>query len=138
LDSAQWHKVMRRILISLLAGGVLGLGIGLFLGWVQFPVITVNSGMQALSRVDKDRYTVMVAQGFIYDGDLAEAQRRLQPLGGGSIPTYVRDVTERFISESGSGSDKDIRALVALAGALGNLTPPMQAFVAVATATPAP
>ncbi len=117
---------------------MLGLGIGLFLGWVQFPVITVNSGMQALSQVDKDRYTVMVAQGFAYDGDPAEALRRLQPLGVANVPIYVRDVTERFISESGSGSDKDIRALVALSSALGYLTPPMQAFVVVPTATPPP
>lgn len=128
---------MRRLLTSLLIGCAIGLAIGLYLGWVQFPVETVEGPMRALASADKDRYTVMVAQAYELDGDTAEAIRRLQPLNtpNTNIPQYVRDVTERYISESGSGNEADIRHLVSLSRALGYFTPPMQGFV-VATSTP--
>jgi hypothetical protein len=123
---------MRRALIVFCIGGLLGMGVGLYLGWVQFPVVTVDAGMRALSRAEKDRYTVMVAQSFELDGSPTEAIRRLQPLGEPNIPAYVRDVTERFISDAGSGNQAEIRYLVSLSRALGYFTPPMQAFSAVA------
>ncbi len=126
---------MRRNVLALLIGGVLGLGIGLYLGWVQFPVVTLDNPMRALSAFERDRYTVMVAQAFERDGDGNEAIRRLQPLGVGNIPAFVRDVTERFISAGGTGGQDEIRHLVALSRALGYFTPPMQAF-ALLTPTP--
>lgn len=127
---------MRRFLITLLIGGVIGLGIGLYLAWVQFPVQTVNSPIHDLSANDKDRYTVMVAQSYLTDGDTAAAIKRLSVLGVPNVPAYVRDVTERFISSSGTGSEVDIRPLVALSQALGYFTAPMQAFAG-PTVTPA-
>ena len=45
------------------------------------------------------------------DGDLLEALHRLQPLKIQNIQQYVRDVTERYISESGTGNENDIRTL---------------------------
>ncbi len=128
---------MRRLITSLLIGCAVGLVVGLYLGWVQFPVETVEGPMRALANADKDRYTVMVAQAYELDGDTEEAIRRLQPLNtpNTNIPQYVRDVTERYISESGSGNEADIRHLVSLSRALGYFTAPMQGFV-VATPTP--
>jgi len=122
---------MRRFLTSLLIGAALGLVIGIYLAWVQFPIQTVDSPISALSLADKDRYTVMVAESFEMDGDSNEAIRRLQMIGAKNVPIYVRDVTERFISTSGSGNEQDIRHLVALSRALGYLTAPMQPFAAV-------
>lgn len=130
---------MRRFITSLLVGLAVGAIVGLYLGWVQFPVQTVDSPMRALSRSDKDHYTIMVAQAYELDGDATEAIHRLQPLGLSDVPGYVRDVTERYISESGIGSESDIRHLVALSRALGFFTPAMQGFIAApvpASATP--
>jgi hypothetical protein len=127
---------MRRFLIALAIGGVIGLGIGLFLGWGPFPVITVDNQMRALSQLDKDRYTVMVAKAWEVDKDVNEAINRLRPLGVENIPAYVRDVTERKISESGTGNQAEIRYLVSLSRALGYFTPPMQPFAVEPTATP--
>jgi hypothetical protein len=127
---------MRRLVIALAIGGVVGLGVGVYLGWVQFPVQTINSSIRGLSSGEKDRYTVMVAEGYELDGDVGEAIRRLQLFGIPDVPGYVRGVTERFISINGSGDTGDIRHLVALAQALHVLTPPMQPFIA-PTGTPA-
>jgi hypothetical protein len=129
---------MRRFVIALAIGGVIGLVLGVYLGWVQFPVQTINSSIHSLSPAEKDRYTVMVAEGYELDGNVAEAIRRLQVLGVPDVPGYVRDVTERFISVNGTGDAVDIRRLVALAQALGELTPPMQAFTGPSGALSAP
>jgi hypothetical protein len=128
---------MQRFFISLVIGLLIGAAMGLYYGWVLSPVQYVKSSMSDLSRSYKDEYTVMVAQSFRVDGDVNEAIRRLQPLNVGNIPQYVRDVTERYISESGTGKEADIRTLVVLSRALGYYTPPMQAF-AINTPVPTP
>ncbi len=115
-------------MFALLIGLAVGAGLGLFIGWVVSPVQYVQSPMADLSRRYKDEYTVMVASAYQVDGDLTEALRRLKPLGASNIPLYVRDVTERYISESGPGQETDIRSLVALSRALGYYTPPMEPF----------
>ncbi|HLY26041.1 MAG TPA: hypothetical protein VKQ72_06865 [Aggregatilineales bacterium] len=128
---------MARIFILIVAGAAIGVGIGLVVGWDFAPVQYVNSHLSDLDPRYKDDYTVMVAAAYQVDGDLNEAIRRLQGLGASNIPVYVRDVTERYISESGSGNENDIRTLVVLSRALGYYTPPMQSFT-LPTAVPTP
>jgi hypothetical protein len=128
---------MRRLIVSLVLGAAIGVGIGLYIGWVISPVQYINADMSNLAPRYKDEYTIMVASGYQVDHDLNEAIRRLRPLGFPNVPVYVRDVTERYISESGIGKESDIRLLVALSKDLGHFTPPMYAFAA-STAVPTP
>lgn len=123
---------MRRISLLIILGIGVGLAVGLFIGWVVAPVQYVHGPMSSLKGDYKDEYTVMVAEAFQVDGDTNEALERLRPLDvpNGNIPVYVQDVTERFISEKGTGRESDIRSLVALASALGRYTPIMQPFAA--------
>lgn len=117
---------MVRFLLSLLIGLAVGLGIGLYLGWVQFPVQPVDSPASTLAQRYKDDFTVMVARGYVRDGDLTGALDRLRVLGEGNIPAYVQEMTERTISASGDVSD--IRMLVALSSGLGRVTPIMEPY----------
>lgn len=117
---------MVRFVFSLLIGLVVGVGIGLYAGWVQFPVEYVNSPMADLSQRFKDEYTVMIATGYLADGDLMGAVERLRRLGVPNIPAYVQDSAERYITTSRDVND--IRALVALAEGLGRLTPIMEPY----------
>ena len=119
---------MRRFLLSLIIGLGIGLVVAIYIGWGTSPVQVIQSPMCDLSQVFKDEYTVTVAAAYQVDGDLNEAIRRLQPLCTKNIPLLVRDVTERYISNSGTGNETDIRTLVVLSRALGYYTPPMQAF----------
>lgn len=123
-----------RIIVSLLIGLALGLGLGLYLGWVQFPVEYVDSPLSFLDQAHKDEYTVMVAYGYVADGDLQGAVARLRALEVSNVPAYVQMVTERYISQ---GRDiEDIRHLVTLAEAMGRLTPLMEAYRVVPTPQP--
>jgi hypothetical protein len=117
---------MLRFLLSLITGLVLGALIGLYLGWVQFPVQFVNSPASSLSERAKNDYMVMVAAGYLEDGDLGGAVERLRLLGVPNIPAYVQQVTENYISNSQDVDD--ISYLVALAEAVGRLTPIMQPY----------
>lgn len=117
---------MIRFIISLAIGLAVGLLIGLYLGWVQFPVEYVNSPASDLSQRHKDDYAVMIASGYLQDGDLEAAVDRLRLIGVENIPAFVQEVAERYITNSREVSD--IRVLVALAEAMDRLTPIMQPY----------
>lgn len=112
---------MIRFLFSLILGLVVGVGVGLYLGWVQFPVEYVNAPAVSLSQSYKDSYTVMVAGGFLVDRDTQGAIERLRVLGVENVPDYVQRVAERFITNS--RDVQDIRYLVALSEGLGRTSP---------------
>jgi hypothetical protein len=123
---------MARFLVSLIIGLIVGIGAGLYLGWVQFPVEFVNSPASALAREYKDDYTVMIAAAFAQDQDLGGAVERLRVLGVENIPAYVLEVTERFITNSQNVND--IRLLVGLyEGLAGRVTPMMDPYRQVGT-----
>ncbi|MCZ7543653.1 MAG: hypothetical protein M5R40_09015 [Anaerolineae bacterium] len=117
---------MRRLLLSILVGALLGVLAGFLLGWVIAPVQYVDSPLDLLARPFKETYTVMVAAAFRQDRDLDLVRERLQPLAIDNIPSWVQDVTERYISQGRNVND--ITDLVALAEAFGRLTPIMEPY----------
>jgi hypothetical protein len=117
---------MVRFLISLMIALVFGLGIGLYLGWVQFPAKYTDSSADRLAQRFKDEYTVMIANGYLADNDLNGAVERMRVLNVENVPSYIQDTTERYITNS-SGVN-DIRALVAFSTGLGRLTPIMEPY----------
>jgi hypothetical protein len=117
---------MTRFLVSFFVALLLGVGVGLYLGWVQFPVQYIDSPASALAPQFKDEYTVMIAAGYTADSDLNSAIERLRFLGVENVPAYVQEVTERYISNS--RAVEDIRLLVRLAEGMGRLTPIMEPY----------
>jgi len=112
---------MLRFLVSLALGAVVGLMVGLYLGWVQFPLEYINSPMSALDPKYSDEYSVMVAQGFQADADAVGAVQRLRVLGVENVPEYVFQQAERYITNS--RSPLEIQALIALSEGLGRSSP---------------
>jgi hypothetical protein len=123
----------KRYLGSLLIGVLVGLAAGVFLGWEQFPVEYTNSSMSALAPRYQEEYTVMVAEGHMVDRDINGALTRLQPLGKENIFDYIQDLTERLISQSKVSA---IPPMVALAEAVGRLTPAMELYRSTPVPTP--
>lgn len=117
---------MKRFFLSFLIAVLVGLGIGLYLGWVQFPVQFIDSPASSLSPVFQDEYTLMIAAGYAADGDLNGAIERLRLLEIEDVPAYVQQIAERYIANS-RGVD-EIRLLVNFADAMGRLTPLMEPY----------
>lgn len=117
---------MVRFLLSFFAALIVGTLLGLYFGWVQFPVKYTDSSADRLAQRYKDEYTVMVANAYLDDGDLTAALERMRLLGVENVPAYIQDTTERYITNSRDVTD--IRSLVTLSAGLGRLTPIMQPY----------
>lgn len=125
---------MIRFFASVLLGLLIGIIVGLYLGWVQFPVEYIDSPARDLAQRYKDEYTVMVASGYLLDGDALGAIERLSVLGIDNAATFVQEVTERYITNSRDVGD--IRRLVTLAEGLGRLMPIMEPYRQLSTVVP--
>ncbi len=121
---------MGRLFTSLLVALVIGVMIGLYLGWVQFPVQPETSDADALAERYKEDFAIMIAAGFQADSDANAAAQRLRLIGVTDAPGYIQTVTERAIANS--MPLPDIQNLVALAEAMNRLTPAMQPYRRVA------
>lgn len=133
---------MRRFLGSLLVALILGLSIGVYLGWEQFPVASETSAMCQLSEEAKEEYTLMVARAYQADLKLQVSQTsdearnialtRLLPLRSDddicsndpkidNIPAWVQEVTERHRTE---GAElEEICMLASLSASFGRQIP---------------
>lgn len=119
---------MLRIFRSLILGLALGALVGLYFGWVSFPMDARNRQLSQLAQSHQDDYSVMIAAGYAADGDLAGASARLALVYGADAARQLRESAERIISSS-ARSLPDIRLLVALARDLGQLSPLMMPFL---------
>ncbi len=121
----------KRYVGSLLVGVLVGLAVGVWIGWQQYPVEYTNSSLDALAPRFREEYVVMVAEGYQHDGDINGALQRLQALNEPDIFSYVQTLTERMIAQSNVPA---IVPMVALSEGLGRLTPVMETY----RSTPAP
>ena len=118
---------MQRFLRSLIPGLLVGMLAGAYLGWIQFPSQSRLSELPDLAQPYQDEYSVMIAAGYVSDGDALGALERLSLLEVDDVLANLREATERIIKASSRSLD-DIRLLVALNERLGQLTPMMEPF----------
>lgn len=134
-------SLLRSYFFTGLIALVLGIGLGLYLGWIQFPSQYTDGQMCQLEWSYQESYTLMVARGYRQDRNLNKALDRLRPLRAvgvtgcenerpykiDNIPDWVQYFTEQQISR---GADpQEIRDLVVLADAFDRLTPIMEGFL---------
>ena len=111
-----------------------GLGLGLFLGWVVWPVRYVDTTFANLAVEHQEQYIVLVGAAYARDHDLEKAKARLAQLEAANINQWVANLADTYITEG--RAEADIQALVELAHGLGVDTPRMVAYLA--TPTPLP
>jgi hypothetical protein len=113
--------------VILLIGVVLGLGLGVYYGWVVSPVQYADTDPTSLRQSYKDDYILMTADIYSLDGDLAAARTRLDKLAVKDPGSAVADATGRFIKAQLPAAD--LRHLVQLAIAFKDVTPEMQPYL---------
>jgi hypothetical protein len=82
----------------------------------------------------KEQYILLVGSAYVQDGDLDEAQSRLDQLQAPNIRQWIAQLADQYIAEG--RSETDIRAMVGLAHALNVDTPQMLAYLASPTPLP--
>lgn len=120
-------------LISLVAVGLaVGIGLGLYLGWVAWPTEFTNANPAVLQESYRRDYLNMIATAYALDNDLPAAQQRIASLGADG-PQFLLDTTIDLILLP--GDEAEIRRLVQLAAVLGLSSPAMLPYL---PATPEP
>lgn len=64
--------------LTAIVGVVVGIAIGLFFGWVVWPVEWTDAGPQHLSETDQARYIRLVADVFSHENNVAKVQEAFQ------------------------------------------------------------
>lgn len=108
----------RTALIILLVSAIIGLGAGLYLGWVALPSPEVSAEPRSLHPAFKDDYVLMIATAYAGDGDLEAAQAQLASLGFADPAAAVTEAAERLSAAGLPASDQE--HLTVLARALAN------------------
>jgi hypothetical protein len=107
---------VRKIVFTLIAL-VVGIGLGLMVGWYVWPVTYTESAPTRMRQDWKDEAIWLAAQAFAYDRDLEAAQARLRPLGTDDPGALVLERTVKAIAQN--LPTLQIRHLARLAAALG-------------------
>jgi hypothetical protein len=121
MTSLRARSEARRAYTSRAAAGIglallLGLGGGLYYGWVAAPVRYVDADPAALHQAFKDDYVLMIATAYAGDGDLEAARTQLATLGLEASAPTVTAAAER-LSAAGLPAE-DAARLADLAAAL--------------------
>ena len=78
-----------------LVSAVLGIGIGLAIAWVWWPVEYTNADLVDLRQRHKDEYVRMISAAYVANGNLPKAQARLKVLGINFTAKYFNDFLGR-------------------------------------------
>jgi len=116
---------MRTLALALI-GLAVGLGIGLYLGWVAWPVQYYDTDVASFHPQYQFEYAVMVGASYELDGNWGHAEQRLRALGQDELGRWLRDLIHRSIAE---GRDPvKIGHLISLAEPLDVKTEIMEPF----------
>lgn len=111
----------------LAAAFAVGIGLGLLLGWVVWPVQYYNTAPAELRADYKREYVYLTALTYEVEGDLAAAETRLNRLGAEEAAAPVVELTEQLIARQASTAT--IAPLVRLARDLDADTPVMAPYL---------
>lgn len=122
-DNAPFPFLTRTAALNLIAGLFLGLLLGLVYAWQISPVAYTDTSPASLRADHKTDYVLMIAETYTLDGDLNTARTRLETLKLGDEGAYLSAL---FSAQLQLGAPpEDLRALYALAVALGANPPPL-------------
>ena len=126
-----WHSWLLDPKLLLIGGVLIGIGLGLIVGWLLWPVSYSDTDVFDLHADYQDDYVVMVGALHALEEDTAASRRLLTLLSDAKAPRTVEgivvDVTERYIARGASPTD--IGYLISVARALGTVTTPMQPYL---------
>ncbi len=118
---------MVRIVSWLGLGIILGIAVGLLIGWVVWPIEFTEADPTVLEDSYQHEYTVMIASAYALDQDPTMARQRLTSLGKEDMEGWLLSVTVNHIL---AGADEtEIEHLVKLSTDFGLYSPAMDPYL---------
>jgi hypothetical protein len=114
-------------------GLALGVGLGLFLGWIAWPTEFTEANPSVLAEEYKQEYVRMIAAEYALSGDLTAARQRVGSLGETGGDFLFSFTLDQILQGS---SPAEIRQLAQLANDLGLYSPAMAPYLAAGTEQP--
>ena len=118
----RWFSVFSFIGIGL----VMGIGLGLFLGWVAWPTEFTDANPAILAEEYKQEYLLMVAADYALTNDLPGARQKVASLGESGEEFLFSFALDQILQSS---NQDDIRQLARLANDLGRYSPAMAPYL---------
>jgi hypothetical protein len=100
---------------------VIGLGIGLFYGWVIQPIRYTDTPLKSLGSDYQTDYVLMVAEAYSFDHNLAAATHSLEDLGSAPGHEIIHQAILR--AEKAGYDSRDLNLMRSLQSALIPQTP---------------
>lgn len=119
-------KQILRIIGLIGAGVVVGVGLGLYLGWVAWPTQFTDASPAILQSEYRRDYARMAADAYALDGDLVAARRRIRKLGESGPELAFRVAVDAILAEEDEAA---VRRLVKLAVDLGYTSPAFDPYL---------
>ena len=116
-----------RIASWLILGFALGAGLGLFLGWIAWPLEISEADPSVLERQSQADYALMIAMAYSEDQDLAEAFRRLSHLESEDTAEWFLGITIDAILDKQPSTD--VGFMANLARDLGQSSPVLDPYL---------
>jgi hypothetical protein len=121
----------RLLIILAVLGFIGGLMIGLWAGWIAWPVQVSNVDVSDLKPSAQDEYIVLIASDYAFDQNLSRAQQRLGFLHDSAVSVRVAALAK----DSAAQDKRYAVALAALAVALGSTDNDIALIATTATPT---
>ncbi|MGD8814871.1 MAG: hypothetical protein PVI78_10400 [Anaerolineales bacterium] len=105
----------------LLLGAVIGLAVGLLMGWIVLPLEYVDTDPSSLRADFRTDYVLMTGEAYTSEGDILSAQMRLAALGP-QPPAQIVAEAITYAEENEYG-ETDLQILNDLAIGLRSISP---------------
>ncbi|MCP5097170.1 MAG: hypothetical protein GY943_16610 [Chloroflexi bacterium] len=115
-----------RVPLYILIGLVIGIGLGLYVGWVTWPTEFTDANPAVLQATYQQDYVQLIADAYASDHDLSMAQSRLQDISSNGETVLLDVLTNKVLAEA---DESEIQRLVQLAHDLGLSSPAMAPFL---------
>ena len=112
--------------IFILLGLVIGVGLGLAVGWVFWPTEFTDANPAVLEDQYRRDYVQLIADSYAQDNNLGQAQQRIGDLGEDGSNYVLQVLIEMILRQEDEGA---IRRLTRLANDTGQYTPAMDPYL---------